>query len=191
MLIKNFVYNETEISDIVSDIYTSEYLWISFKQDASGNCALKKVSAHNPLQTYYDIDITTNEITRLYIHSTDLYVALNDTNYIAQIYALTNPIGDVTNINIPSGITESPVDILVDSYLYILLPGNISGTNAKICVFSTAGVFSETIDLTGINNASSITIDDNDNLWVCTDTDPIKLIRVFDSGGWQIETTTL
>ena len=36
-----------------------------------------------------------------------------------------------------------------------------------------------------------VTIDANDNLWVCTNTDPSKLIRVYDDGGWQIQTTIL
>jgi hypothetical protein len=190
-LIKKYNFTEKEISDIVVDTNNSEYLWVAFKQDASGNCALKKVSANNPLQTYFDIDIATNEIMRLVVSGAYLYVALNDTTYFGQIYSVSNPLSSVTSITIPSGITEVPVDLLVDSYLYFLLPGNLSGTNAKICVFSTAGVFSETIDLPGINNASAFTIDTNDNLWIVTNEDPVKLIRVWFDVTWQIQTTEL
>jgi len=189
--IKKFGYSETEISDIAVDTNNSEYLWVAFKQDTSGNCKLKKVSAHNPLQTYYDIDITTTEISKMIIYSTDIYVALNDTTYIASIYSITNPIGDVTNVDIPSGITQKPIDIVVGNYLYILLPGSTSGTNAKICVFTTAGVFSETIDLSTVTNAESFTIDSNNNLWVVTNELAAKLIRVYDDGGWTIQSTTL
>ena len=191
MLIKKYNYSEHEISDIIVDTNYAEYLWVAFKQDSSGNCALKKVSAHNPLQTYFDVDITTTEIKRLIISSTYLYVALDDTSYIGKRYSVSNPVSGVVSMAIPSGITEAPVDMIVDSYLYFLIPGSISGTNAKICVFTTAGVFSETIDLPTVTNASAITIDADDNLWIVTNTDPCYLIRVYDDGGWQIQTTEL
>lgn len=190
-IIKKYQFSEHEISDVIVDLNTSQYLWVAFKQDVSGNCALQKVSAHNPLQIYFNIDLNVTEIKRLYINSTNLYVALDDVTYFAKIYSVTNPLSSVTDVAIPSGITEAPIDIVVGDNLYFLLPGNLSGTNAKICVFSTVGVFSETIDLTGINQVSSFTIDANNNLWLVTNTNPAKLIRVYDDSGWQIQTTTL
>lgn len=190
-LIKKYNMNATTISDIVVDTSTTQHLWVAFSQNSSGNCLLKKVSAHNPLQTYFNISIETDAITRLKIDSSKLYVALNDSAYIAKIYSVTNPLSSVTSISIPSGITEAPVDLLIDSYLYILLPGDAVGVNSKICKFSTAGVFSETINLTGIKNATSFTIDSNDNIWVCTNTSPANLVRVYNDSGWQIETTVL
>jgi len=83
--IKHYNYSEHEISDIIIDTNTSEYLWVAFKQDSSGNCVLQKLSAHNPLQKYFDIDIVATEISKLIINSTNLYVALNDVTYFAKI----------------------------------------------------------------------------------------------------------
>jgi len=191
MQIKKFNYSETEISDIAVDTNNSEYLWAAFKQSSSGNCALQKLSAHNPLQTYFDIDIVATEISKIIIYSTSIYVALNDVTYFAKIYDVTNPLSDVTSIAIPSGITQKPIDIVVGNYLYILLPGSTSGTNAKICVFSTVGVFSETIDLPTVTNAESFTIDSSNNLWIVTNELNAKLIRVYDDSGWTIQSTAL
>jgi len=100
-------------------------------------------------------------------------------------------LSDVTSISIPSGITQKPIDIVVGDNLYILLPGSTGGTNAKICVFTTAGVYSETIDLPTVTNAVSFTIDSNNNLWVITDELITTLIRVYDDSGWTIQSTTL
>jgi len=191
MQIKKFNYSETEISDIAVDTNNSEYLWVAFKQDTSGNCTLQKLSAHNPLQKYFDIDIVATEISKIIINSTNIYIALNDVTYFAKIYSVTNPLSDVTSIAIPSGITQKPIDIVVGDNLYILLPGSTSGTNAKICMFSTAGVYSETIDLPTVTNAESFTIDSNNNLWIVTNELAAKLIRVYDDGGWTIQSTTL
>jgi len=190
MIIKKYNYSEHQISFIQIDTNSSEYIWLGFKQDNDGNCALKKVSAHNPLQTYFDIDIAVDKIVKSKISGTSLYLAFDGSSLIGRKYSVSNPYDTSTDFDIPAGITEAPVDIIVDSNVYFLIPGNSSGTNAKICIFSTSGTFSETIDLPGVTNASAFTIDNGD-LWVCTNEDPAKLIRVYDDGGWQIAITTL
>lgn len=190
--IKNYNFSEHEISFILIDETGGQYLWIGFSQDDDGNCSLKKVSANNPLQSYFDIDLAVSEIVKGTILSSYIYLALNDDELIGRRYSISNPLSTPTDFDIPSGIVEAPVDLIASgSYVYFLLPGNISGQNAKICIFSTSGTFSETIDLTGITNASAMTIDDNGDIWVVTYEDPVKLIRIYDDGGWQTATTTL
>lgn len=189
--IRKFQFSEHEISFILKDTNSSEYLWLGFSQDSSGNCALKKVSAHNPLRTYFDVDIAVDELVKAKISGSYIYIAIDDSSLIGRKYSIASPLATPTDFDLPTGITEAPVDIIVDTYVYFLIPGSSSGTNAKICIFSTSGTFSETIDLSGITNASSFTIDDNDDLWIATNDDPAQLIRVYDDGGWQTATTTL
>lgn len=189
--INTYNFSSNQISSILLDTSDNGYLWVAFKP-SNDICLLRKTSAHNPLLTYFDVNITTNEIKKMMKKGTTLWLLVDDDDYIAKRYSSLNPLSTPANIDIPSGITEVPIDITADnSNAYILLPGNTSGTNSKICVFTLNGVFSETIDLVGITNASSFTLDDNNNIWVCTDTNPAKLIRVYDDSGWQIQTITL
>ena len=191
MQIKKYNYLENEISFVLIDELYGQFLWIGFKSDGS-NCSLQKVSAHNPLQSYFDIDLPVTEIINGKILSSYIYLALNDDTLIGRRYAIGNPLNTPTDFDIPSGIIEAPVDLVVKgSYVYFLLPGSISGQNAKICIFSTYGTFSETIDLTGITNASALTIDDADDLWVVNYENPVKLCRIYDDDGWQTAITTL
>ena len=184
MIIKNYNFSEKEISCVVSDAGTSNYLWIAFKKNSSGICKLKKVSANNPLQTYYTISLTTNEIKKGIISGNFIYFILDDSTLIARRYTKSNPLSFVTNFSIPSGIEEVPVDILVDTYVNLLIPGNESGKNAKIVRMTTAGVFYETIDLPTVINASSFTKVGNE-FWVVTDTEPGTYIRVYFDVTWQ------
>jgi hypothetical protein len=89
-------------------------------------------------------------------------------------------------VPIPAGINEFPIDIAVNSNnFYILTPGTASGENAKILKYSTAStpVLQATIDLTTINNARSIEVDDSGNLWVVTYESPAKLIKAYQVSG--------
>jgi len=183
MQIKTYSYGESEITSMVTD--QSGYLWLGFKQDASGNCAFKKVSASNPLQKYFDIDLDVSEIKKGFIFSSYIYVALSDSSLIGKRFSLLNPLTSNSEFNIPSGITEAPVDILAHGlYVYFLIPGNTSGTNAKICVFELDGTYSETIDLTTITNAKSFTINTTTSeIWLVTYSSPSKYVRVYQLSG--------
>ena len=183
MIIQNYNYTEKEISFLLSDIYNGDYVWVGFKQDET-TCTLKKVSANNPLQTYFSIDITTNEIKAGVISGSVIYIALDDPLLIAKRYSLTNPLTTYVDFTLPSGIDEAPIDILVSTYVYFLIPGNGSGKHTKIVKMTTAGVYVETIDLPTIQNASSF-INVGTEFWVTTYTNPAKYIRVFFSGTWQ------
>ncbi len=191
-LIKNYNFSENAINSFIVDETNGEFLWISFSQDASGNCALQKVSGHNPLQKYFDIDVAVDEIKRMYISGSYIYLAYDDDTYIGARYSLANPLTTSTDFSLPAGITEAPIDVLVSgSNVFYLIPGNTSGTNAKIVVLTTSGTFSETIDLSTVTNAVAFSIDDSDNIWVITNESPAKLVRVYDDGGYTYTVTTL
>jgi len=181
--IKNYNYSEKEISSMVVD--PSGFLWVCFKQDASGNCAFQKVSATNPLQKYFDIDLSTTEIKNGFIFGEYIYIALSDSSLIGQRFSLNNPLTINDEFELPSGITEAPVDVLAHgSYVYFLIPGDTSGTNAKICVFELDGTFSETIDLSTVTNAKSFDVNTTTSeLWVITYQSPARYVRVYQMSG--------
>jgi hypothetical protein len=186
MLIKNFNYSEKIITALEVDTTTSEYLWVGFSQDSLGNCAFQKVSAHNPLQIYYNIDLAVDEIKKIYASGSYIYLAYDDTSLIGARYSKSNPLTTSTDFSLPAGITEAPIDLIVSgSYVYFLIPGNLSGTNTKICKFSLAGIFVETIDLPTVTKAISFAVDGSNNFWAVTNTAPSTLVRVFFSGTWQ------
>jgi len=182
MLIKNYNYNSNEVSSIAIDTYLSQYLWIAFLKNVSGNCVLKKASAHNPLQIYFTVDISTDKIVKIVPYGSKLYMILEDSSLLGKIYQSANPIASPTDISIPAGITEYPIDILLDTNIYILIPGNTTGTNAKILEFSSTGTHTDTIDLTTINNAKSFT-KSGDDFWIITYKEVGELVRVYPSGG--------
>jgi hypothetical protein len=110
---------------------------------------------------------------------------------------------DVSYVNKPVGLTEDSIDLTYDSnYVYLLLPGIASGTNAEILKYSKSIVggvlvltYIDTIDLykSGdiVINASKIDIDGSGNLWVISEDNPRKLTKVYYSGGWDFITYTL
>lgn len=191
-LIKNYNFSTTQITAVTEDTANGNYLWLGFEKNNDNVCILQKVSASNPLQVYYEIEMSVDEITALYVFGSYLYVAVDDGTYFAYRYSLTSPLTSSTSVTIPSGVIEVSKNILDDgTYLYFLLPGEISGEVVEILQFSSSLALNQTITLTGINNAKSFTIDTNDNIWVVTYESPSKLIRVYDDGGFTFDTTTL
>lgn len=183
--IKTYNYSESQIKDVIVDTSVNgNYLWILQSDN------LKKVAASNPLQYYFDID-TTETLVKGFLYSSYLYLAVDDITLIGKRYSITNPLTTYTNFTKPIGITEAPVDVVVGTLgVFFLIPGNLSGTNAKIVKMSVAGVYDLTIDLPTITNAKSITIDNINNLWIVTDEVPLKYVRVFLSGTWQYQVFT-
>ena len=180
-LIKQYEYSEHEISMNVIDNNNGHYLWLGFKSDGS-NCALQKVSANNPSQKYYDIDLSVSEISKGYISDSYLYLALSDSTLIGRKYSVSNPLTVFTDFFIPAGINESPIDVLVSTSVYFLIPGIVSGTNAKIVEMNTNGSYLQTIDLVTVNNASSF-CQNGDDFWVVTNEVVSKYIRVYPISG--------
>ena len=190
---KRYTFNENKITAQVID-QTNNEIWLAFEQDDSGNCAFQKASIFDPNQTYYDIDIAVAEIKKIIIEDSYLYLAYNDSSLIGSKYSKTNPLTTSTDFSIPSGITEAPVDLkYYNNYIWYLIPGNLSGTNAKIVKLSTSGTFIETIDLATITNAKSFALDSlTDDFWVVTYTSPANLVRVhYEVSGWEYTTTIL
>ncbi len=184
-LIKNYNYTEKEISMVVSDETGGQFLWVGFKIDDT-TCALQKVSANDPLQVYYDIDLSVDEIKAGVINESYLYTAFDDETYIGARYSLSNPLISPAYFSIPVGITEAPVEILISTYIYFLIPGDAVGTNAKIVKMTTLGVFVETIDLPTITHAKSFTRDSvTGDIWICTYTSPATFVRVYNDGSWH------
>jgi hypothetical protein len=192
MIKRQFLYptvNE-KITAIALDS-TNNRLWIAFEQDTDGICLLRCVSAFNPSQTYYDLEVEVDQINKLIISGTSIYAVIEDSLILARKYVLLSPLSTYTDFTIPSGITEAPIDAIVDgTNILFLTPGLLSGTNAKLVEFTTAGVYSETVDLT-VANAKGCTIDTVTDIWVVTGNSPSELVRVYDSGGWNITVNTL
>lgn len=179
---EQYNFNETQVTAFIR---IGNYIWIAFLGE-DGVVKLRKVSAFNLYQIYFELTPPIDKIVELKTIDTKLYGITEDDTYIAIYYSINNPLSTYSYISIPAGINEYPVGIAVDTdYFYILTPGDASGENAKIIKYSTAStpVYRQTIDLTTINNARSIEIDDNDNLWVVTYESPAKLIKVSEASG--------
>jgi hypothetical protein len=181
MQITNYSFDETQIIHAVVDSSSTGYVWLLFLN------TLKKVSASNPLQIYFNIT-EDEDFVKAFLYSSYLYCALDDSTLIGRRYSITNPLTTTTDFTKPVGINEAPVDVVVGSLgVFFLIPGDISGENAKIVKMSLAGVYDTTIDLTTIRNAKSITIDLNNDLWVVTNAAPLEYVRVFLDGTWQFQ----
>lgn len=189
--IRNYDFSEKNITAFVIDESSPGFIWIAFAKDASNICHLKKVSVYNPLQIYFDLELEVDEIKKLYISGTAIYLALDDSSYIGYKYSLTNPLSSYSALNLPAGITEAPVDLIISgSYIYYLIPGISSGTNTKIVKTTTSGTFVETIDLSTIHNAYSFVMDDNEDFWIATYESPTTIARVYQTSGGSYTYTT-
>lgn len=185
MQIKNYNFTESQINAIIADTYSGDYLWLGFSKE-DDVCLLKKVSANNPLQTYFNIEESIDAFKKFAIYSTYLYTAIDDATYIGKRYALLNPLTTTSNFNKPVDANEAPIDIQVTAnYVFFLLPGNISGENAKIYKFTLSGTYEETIDLSTIQNVSSFVVIDDTNIWAVTNESPTQLIRIYNDGSWN------
>jgi hypothetical protein len=179
--IKTYNFDETQILHAVVDTSFPGYVWLLFLN------TLKKVSASNPLQVYFNIEEDENFV-KAFLYSSYLYCALDDSTLIGRRYSITNPLTTTTDFTKPVGINEAPVDVVVGTLgVFFLIPGNLSGTNAKIVKMSTVGIYDQTIDLPTVTNAKSITVDNLNDLWIVTSDSPSKYIRVFLSGTWQFQ----
>lgn len=186
-IIKNYNFTESTITAIVLDTNTTNHLWVAFGSN------LKKVSANKPTQVYYNLDLTVTSIDKLYVSGTYVYLAIDDATLIGRRYAVLNPLTSYTDYALPVGISEAPVDVLVyGSYVYFLIPGEISGSNAKIIKFGLTGTYSSTIDLTTVNYAKSFCLDTNNEIRVVCNTSPAQIIRVYNlSTTPQFSSTTI
>jgi len=161
------------------------YLWIAHAKNNSGNCLIQKVFAFYPSQVFYTLTRAVDKVVKMTVDSTYLYVAYEDDIMLGEIFTLNNPLSTTVEIAIPSGVVEYPVDIAVDgTYIYFLLPGSISGTNAQILKYDLVGNYVATLDLSEssniVINAKSITIDSaTGDIWIATYESPSNIVRVY------------
>lgn len=194
-IFKEFNYSEKSVNKVVIDANSGEFLWIAFSKGTNNKCSLKKVSAHDPSQVYFDVDVDCEEITAMIKYGSYLFLGVDHANNYLLRYSLFNPITLPTEFTFPSGVTESPVSVVSGgTYLWWLTPGNSSGENAKIIKTNSVGTFQETIDLNisalVVNSASSL-IYDNGDLWVVTNENPLNLYRVYYDASWIIQETEI
>lgn len=182
-IIRRFNFTgEEQITAQVADELTN-HLWTAFAQNNNGICYLKKQSGLSPTQNYYSINRSVSNINALDYDVNNIYVAYSDITYLGEIFDKANPLTSSTYIE-KGSFLESPIDVKVDNTnLWFLLPGELSGLNAKVLRYNTDGEYQETIDLTGITNAKSMIIDSNSNIWIVTYTNPVQLIRIFEISG--------
>lgn len=178
---------------ITATFVDGDYLWIAFEGE-DGESSLYKVSLYNPKLIYWELEVTADKINFLIDDATYVYLAIDDDTYIGEKISKTSPSSTYYYFTKPIGITEGAIDLVDDTtFVYFLIPGVISGTNAKICKFNkSTRAFVETIDLPLVNNAKKIDIDYKGYLWVISDLDTTpKITKVWYDGTWQYSTTTL
>lgn len=163
------------------------FLWIAFAQNSSGNCIIEKEAKFYPTQTYFSLERAVTNVNAMDLDSSKLYVAYNDSVLLGEIISKTNALTSTTEIN-RNSIVESPIDVLINgTNLWFLLPGIASGTNAQLLRYDTLGVLQQTVDLNKsgsiVNNAETMTVDSNGDIWIGTYETPAKIVRVFEISG--------
>lgn len=181
-IIRTYNFDESEITAIGLQQTTTPRLWVGFKQDGDGICYLNQYSVNDLNTNYYNISLSVDEITKIYFFGTRMYIAVDDDEKFLIYFTATSPLTQTT-INIPSGVSESVIDILDDgTYIYLLLPG-VGSENAKILKYSSTLTLQDTIELTDVHNVRSFTIDDEDVIWCTTYEENSKLIKVYQDEG--------
>lgn len=184
MQFRNYNYDEKEVTALCFDDYGNGYIWIAFAKNDENKCLLYKTAPFNLYQTYFEIEYEVDRINRIIKQGSYLYMAIEDETYFGYRTSITSPTTYNYTIAYPSGINESPIDVVYhadDGRIYFLTPGSASGEVAKVCKFSTSGTYYTTINLTAggedIHDAVSLVSDETD-LWVIAKTDPTKLVRI-------------
>jgi len=191
MKIRRYTSTNNRITSQIVD--TDDYVWLAYL-GSSGTCKLKKVSTRNPSLVYFDLTIAVDEITQMEIYGDYLYCSCNSSSYIGIKIDKDNPLGsgNISYFTKPGTTTEQSVAVAIDStYVYFLVPGNGSGIDsyAKIFKFNkSTRVLSATYDLTGepsgdVRTACATMVIKSGYLWVFTNEDPTKWIRVDVSNG--------
>lgn len=195
---RDYQYDLTEVTAICVDTTNSNYLWLAFAQNNNGICLLKKVSAFDLSQVYYTVSVAVTRINAMVVTNGLIFLAVTHATIFSLAYSVTNPLTTFTSINKPVGVTESPTAITTgnSAFVYFLTPGVASASVSYVVQVTNVHVYSATIELlvsgVMVRDASSITIDGSNNLWVTTNTRPTNLIRVWKVGlVWNIEETVL
>lgn len=192
MIIKRINYtNNTKITALKADSIEN-FIWIAFQKDNS-YCILEKQYAFNPLQTFFSINRYVDEIKSIAFTTDNVYLAYEDDELFGEKLNKNNPITNYSEIDRPSGVNESPIQVITNnSNVWFLTPGNITGNNAKLFRYNETPILQETIDLVTVTNAKSFIIDSNNDIWIITYNSPAELIRVYAiTGGWDYDITVI
>lgn len=187
----------TGMGKITAECYDpAGFLWVAFL-GADNECHVYKLGMDAETR-YFDITVTSTEVKKMKVDDSYLYMAFNDDVYIGARFDKTDPLGSYDYIAIPAGIDEKAVDLAMnptydDGVWALITPGELSAEDSNV-IFITDDTYTETLSLTRsaevIRNLSSITFNPNTGeFWAVTDTDPIKLVRIYDDGGWVFDTT--
>lgn len=186
---RRFTYTNKNITAQKAD-EIDNFLWLAFAQGDDGKCVIKKCAFGYPTQVYYSLNREVTEINELDLDVDNLYVAYNDATYLGEIISKSNPL--TTTVPISRGvIEEAPIDVKVsDDYVWFLLPGNASGTNAKLLKYDTSGVLQQTVDLSKsgeiVYNAKSMVIPENEEAGVANDVNTDLLIHANGEDGSDV-----
>lgn len=184
---RRFEYPDDEKITVQKADNIDNFLWIAFAINSDGNCIVEKQAKFHVTQTYFSLTKAVDEVNAMDLDDTNLYLSYTDDALLGEIISKTNPLTSATEID-KGAIVESPVDVLINSTdLWFLLPGNASGTNAQLLRYNISGELQQTVDLSKsgvvVNNAKSMTIDDNGDIWIVTYTNPATVVQVFEISG--------
>ena len=191
--IKQYNFEKSKITSISKDTYGGDFLWIAFTKH-NDTCQIKRVSSYDLNQIFYTSELNVNKIIDILYNNNRLYVLVEDDSLILNNYNRINMSLDYSYEK-STEIIEYPIAINKDSNnnIYILFPGNISGSHAEIHKLNPITLtLIEKIELSEIQNVKDMTIDTNDNIWLITYTDPTQLIRVYKDGdNWINQITNI
>jgi len=192
-IITKYDFDSTKVSSILYEDYAPGFVWVAFEAEPStpDQCRLIRASTFNLNSIMFDFTVPVDRINKMVIASGRVVLAVDHDTLMGYRYYTTFPITSFNSIAKPVAITENPVDIIgTSSRLYFLFPGSATGTNAKIAITDSVGNHLQTVDLipsaTGgipVTDASGMIRDLSGDIWVVTNTSPVRLVRVYDTGG--------
>lgn len=198
-IIRKFSINQPEITALVADS-VNNFVWLAYAQSGT-TCTLQRVCATDFTQIYMSTTITCEAIVDLWIDTTNGYIFVllegAPNGLLAIRYSLFSTLNPVYYYQ-PYGARQ-PVAMVNDptnTSVYILIPSTSGGNNGYILHYYTSGTYIETINFATIvpfgftiMDESSMTIDQEDNIWIVTNTNPVLLIRVWIASGgpWHMQ----
>lgn len=189
MVNRRFSFSDNETISCMTVDSSDNTIWIAYEQNSDGVCILEKRSAFDPDLLYFSVEKEVSKIVKMFVSGSYLYLAYEDTTLIGEKLYKTSPSLSPVTFTKPVGITENPVDALISTSIYFLMPGSDSGVNSKIVKFTTSGTYSSTIDLTTVYDATAFDVSGSE-LWVTTDTNPAQLVRVYNLSSTPVFTVT-
>ena len=186
------------VKEMLEDlIYEEENPIKEYEKDSDDIVHLQKVYLTSLDQVVFDIEITgVNQVIDMAVGNNYVHLLYDNTStYIGQSYQLSAPsFNRIDYIRDSSFTTEAPVSLAFSSvgnnnYFAVLYPGTSSATNAIVALYDDGGDFdiavAVRIDDISIVDASSIVADFDEEFWIVTHTNPVKLIRMFYESGAQ------